>query len=252
MIQDSAPQEEPLDPITFGSTVTILFSDIRGFTEYTDQYGDEAAYRMLQHHNSLLQEQIELYGGHIVKTLGDSFMVSFGSARTAVNCAVAVQRTMEQYNRAQQGPKIEVGIGVDTGEPIREADDFFGGTVNRASRICAASGPGRILISEAVRHVVGRMQGADYLDRGFFEIKGFEEPQRLFEIDWSGVGAVRATRVVPPRAGRPEEEAPPPVEPVQPSRKPWLIRVAAATLLILALVGGLSVLVFRSPASAPS
>ena len=77
MAEPTPPQEEPEPGVTFGSTVTILFSDIRGFTEFTESRGDEAAYRMLQQHNTLVQEQIALYGGHVVKTLGDSFMVSF-------------------------------------------------------------------------------------------------------------------------------------------------------------------------------
>lgn len=95
----------------FGSTVTILFSDIRGFTEYTDVYGDESAYRMLRLHNTLLQEQLALYRGHVVKTQGDSFMVSFDSARTAVTCAIAIQKAIREANRQQGGAGIGIGIG---------------------------------------------------------------------------------------------------------------------------------------------
>lgn len=200
MAQQETPGPEPQPSITFGATVTILFSDIRGFTEYTDQFGDEAAYRMLQHHNTLLQEQIALYGGHVVKSLGDSYMVSFDAARMAVASAVAMQRAIEGYNRAQEGTKIEIGVGINTGEPVRDADDLFGGAVNLASRICGASGPGRILVSETVRHVVGRVEGMEWLDRGFYEIKGFSDPQHLFEVDWSKTAAVRATPVAAPRA----------------------------------------------------
>ena len=175
MAEASALQDEP-SPVAFGSTVTILFSDIRGFTEYTDAHGDEAGYRMLQHHNTVVQEQIALYGGHVIKSLGDSFMVSFDAARTAVTCAMAMQRAIDQYNRTQQGSKIEIGIGINTGEPIHDAGDLFGGAVNLAARICAAAGPGRTLVSETVRHVVGRIQGWEYIDRGYFEIKGYQEP----------------------------------------------------------------------------
>src|SRR3990167_6295703 len=135
MTETHTPEEQIVPPVAFSSTVTILFSD-RGFTEYTDSHGDEEAYRMLQHHNTMVQEQIALYGGHIVKTLGDSFMVSFDSARTAVTCAVAMQRAIDVHNRSQQGSRIDIGVGIDTGEPVREADDFFGGPGNRASRIC--------------------------------------------------------------------------------------------------------------------
>ncbi len=111
----------------FGSTVTILFSDIRGFTEYTDVYGDESAYRMLRLHNTLVQEQLALYRGHVVKTQGDSFMVSFDSARTAVTCAIAIQKAIGEANRQHGGAGIGIGIGINTGEPVREGADFFGG-----------------------------------------------------------------------------------------------------------------------------
>src|SRR4029079_11717995 len=141
----------------FGQTVTILFSDIRGFTEFTDAHGDAAAYRMLQHHNTLVREQIELYGGHIVKTQGDSFMVSFNSARTGVTCALAMQHAIARFNQDQSGARIAIGVGVNLGEPIREAGDFFGGTVNLAARICAAAGPGEALVSEMVARVVGKL-----------------------------------------------------------------------------------------------
>src|SRR5919197_1777844 len=65
--------------VPFGATVTIFFSDIRGFTEYTNQYGDEAAWRVLRQHNALVSKQIELFGGRVVKTQGDSFMVYFST-----------------------------------------------------------------------------------------------------------------------------------------------------------------------------
>ncbi len=199
MAQQETPGHEPHAP-SFGATITVLFSDIRGFTEYTDQSGDEAAYRMLQHHNAQLQEQIALYGGHIVKSLGDSYMVSYDSARMAVACAVGMQRAIEGYNKTEQGAKVEIGIGINTGEPVRDADDLFGGAVNLASRICAAAGPGQVLVSETVRHVVGRAEGVEWRDRGFFEIKGFADAQHLFEVEWSDRGVGRATSVAAPRA----------------------------------------------------
>lgn len=246
MTQTNTPPEEPQAPVVFGSTITILFSDIRGFTEFTDEYGDEAAYRMLQHHNSLVKEQIELYGGHIVKTLGDSFMVSFDAARGAVACAVGIQRAIEQYNRVQQGPKIEIGVGINTREPVREAEDLFGGAVNLASRICAASGPGRILVSETVRQVVGRTQGSEWIDRGFFDIKGFQEPQHLLEVDWVRAEAVRAPQVALP-SGIPGAEAVSPsvavYAPVNRRPRPLL---AAAVVAVLLVAGGLIGVIVQS------
>ena len=177
------PGEEgqPAAP-SFGSTVTILFSDIRGFTEYTDVYGDESAYTMLRLHNTLVQEQLALYRGHVVKTQGDSFMVSFDSARTAVTCAIAIQKAIREANRLREGARIEIGIGINTGEPVREGADFFGGTVNLASRICAVAEPGQILVSETLRSVAGKIDGTSFGDKGDFALKGFREVQRLYEV----------------------------------------------------------------------
>jgi class 3 adenylate cyclase len=234
----------------FGSTVTIFFSDIRGFTEYTDRHGDEAAYRMLRIHNSLVQEQFALYRGHVVKTQGDSFMVSFESARTAVTCAIAIQKSVRDANRDQVGPGIQVGIGINTGEPVREGADFFGGTVNLASRICAVAAPGQILVSETVRAVTGKMEGSAFLDRGGVELKGFREPQQLYEV-------VDAADAPPQEPEEPEAPAIAPAPaPVAPRKVPaptvaglgarrpaWLIPVAA--VLILLLVAGTALFVVR-------
>lgn len=177
----SAPGSVP----AFGATVTILFSDIRGFTDYTSQYGDEAAFRVLRHHNSIVREQIELFGGHVVKTQGDSFMVSFTTARGAILCAAAVQRAIEAANQDHAGTRIAVGIGINTGEAIREGGDFFGNAVNLAARICTAAGPGQVFISETTRFVAGKIEAIEYVDHGPHELKGFQEPQRLFEVNWT-------------------------------------------------------------------
>ncbi len=168
----------------FGATVTIFFSDIRGFTEYTNQHGDEAAWRMLRQHNALVNKQIELFGGRVVKTQGDSFMVYFPTARAAIRCAVAIQHNMASEAQNEPGARIQLGIGINTGEPIQEDGDFFGTTVNLAARICAAAAPGQILVSETSRYVAGRLEAVDFVDRGLREVKGFPEPQHLYEARW--------------------------------------------------------------------
>jgi class 3 adenylate cyclase len=177
-----SPQPTTGVSLPFGATVTILFSDIRGFTEYTDHYGDEAAYRVIRQHDTVIRSQIETFGGRVVKTQGDSFMVYFTTARAAILCAIAVQRAIADTSRDEPDARIGLGIGINTGEPIQQGGDFFGSTVNLAARICASAGPGQILISETTRHVAGRIEAVEYVDRGLRELKGFQEPQRLFEV----------------------------------------------------------------------
>jgi class 3 adenylate cyclase len=178
--------------LPLGATVTIAFSDIRGFTDYTDQHGDEAAYRVLQQHNGVVRNQVDLFGGHVVKTQGDSFMIAFPTARSAIQCAVAIQRALASA-QTEPGSHMALGIGINTGEPIQEGGDFFGGPVNLAARICASAGPGQIFVSETTRYVTGRIEAVEFLDRGLHDLKGFQEPQRLYEVRWtdSGAGAMQ-------------------------------------------------------------
>jgi len=194
-----SPQAVPGTSTPFSGTVTIFFSDIRGFTDYTERFGDEAAYRILREHNAIVHKQIEAFGGVVVKTQGDSFMVAFTTARGAILCAVAIQKSIAESDQNQAGPRIAVGVGINTGEPIQEGGDYFGSMVNLTSRICAAAGPGQILIAETTRYVAGRIEAVDYLDRGLHELKGFPEAKRLCEVVWRrpGTGASAAAAAAP-------------------------------------------------------
>jgi class 3 adenylate cyclase len=252
-VSDSGTRaEEEAQPATpsFGSTVTILFSDIRGFTEYTDVHGDESAYTMLRLHNALVQEQLALYRGHVVKTQGDSFMVSFDSARTAVTCAIAIQKAIREANRQREGARIEIGIGINTGEPVREGADFFGGTVNLASRICAVAEPGQILVSETLRAVAGKIDGTAFEDKGEFALKGFREAQHLYGVVEAPAGAepvkanpvaLAAARPTAKQPAAPKRAAPVAIAASTPSSvltRRRLIPAVAAVLVILVAAGG--------------
>src|SRR5215510_275762 len=195
--EGSSLRAAPEAAVPISGTVTIFFSDIRGFTDYTEEFGDEAASRIVHEQGTIIRSQIEAYGGVVVKTQGDSFMVAFSAARGAILCAIAIQRIVAQANRDLTGPRIAIGIGINTGEPIRQEDgDYIGGTVNLAARICAAAGPGQILVAESTRYVAGRIElrkadgggVVEYVDRGLHPLKGFPEPKRLFEVIWHPTG----------------------------------------------------------------
>jgi class 3 adenylate cyclase len=204
---EGSPRTAPEAAVPFSGTVTIFFSDIRGFTDYTEEFGDEAASRIVHEQGTIVRSQIEAYGGVVVKTQGDSFMVAFSAARGAILCAIAIQRILAQANRDQAGPQIAIGIGINTGEPIRQEDgDYIGGTVNLASRICAAAESGQILVAESTRYVAGRIElrrsdggVVQYVDLGLHELKGFPEAKRIFEVNWrpAAVGETGASAEAP-------------------------------------------------------
>src|SRR5262249_60530104 len=107
------------------------------------------------------------------------------------------QRALSERGGEERGTRMAGVMGINPGEPIYEGGDFFGSTVNLAARVCAAAGPGEILVSETTRHVASRIDGIEYVDRGLHELKGFQDPQRLFEVSW----------VPPPAATAPDVPA---------------------------------------------
>ena len=169
-----------------GSLQTILFTDVEGSTALTDRLGDAAARDVLREHERITREALKAHGGSEVKTMGDGFMASFGSAKRALECAVAVQR-------AFAGGDIRVRIGLNAGEPIAEDDpggrnDLFGTAVIVAARIAAQAQGGEILVSDVVRQLVAG-KGFLFNDRGDHPLKGFEDPVRVFEVRWQEGGS---------------------------------------------------------------
>ncbi len=114
--------------------------------------------------------------------MGDGFMTSFSSATKALECAIAMQRAIAEHNENTAEP-ILVRVGLNAGEPIAEDDDLFGTAVNEAARITATANGGEILVADVVRQLV---KGKDFLfaDRGEANLKGFDEPVRLYEVRW--------------------------------------------------------------------
>ena len=165
---------------------TILFTDIEGSTALTQRLGDAKARDLLREHERMVREALKAHGGSEVKTMGDGFMASFSSATKALECAIAMQRAFAEHNEAAEEP-IKVRVGLNAGEPIAEDDDLFGTAVNEAARITAAAKGGEILVSNVVRELA---KGKDFLfaDRGEANLKGFDEPVRLFEVRWREAG----------------------------------------------------------------
>jgi class 3 adenylate cyclase len=193
--EGNGPRATP--DVSVPDTITIFFSDIRGFTDTTEELGDEVANQLVREQDFIVRSHIEAYGGDVVKTQGDSFMVAFKATRGAILCAIGIQRSVAEKNSDRAGPRIAIGIGINTGEPIRQKDgDYIGGTVNLAARICATAGPGQILVAESTRYVAGRIElrkadgggVVEYVDRGLHPLKGFPEPKRLFEVIWHPTG----------------------------------------------------------------
>ena len=179
---------KPAEP---GAFRTILFTDVEGSTALTQRLGDAKAREVLREHERIVREALRSHGGSEVKTMGDGFMASFGSATKALECAVAIQRAFEEWTAgagAHGHAPLKIRIGLNAGEPIAEEEDLFGTAVIAAARIAARAEGGEILVSDVVRQLVAG-KGFLFADRGEAALRGFDDPARLYEVRWREEGA---------------------------------------------------------------
>jgi class 3 adenylate cyclase len=163
--------------------VTLVFSDMEGFTEMTERLGDRAAHEVVKAHNAIVREQVRSHEGVEVELQGDGFLLAFAEARRGLACAIAIQRALASYSAAHPAQPIRVRIGLHTGEAIQEADRFFGKTVILAARIAAQARGREILVSAAAREATAdpsiRFGAAREL-----ALKGLSGTYALHPVEW--------------------------------------------------------------------
>jgi len=159
--------------------VTVLFSDLRGFTAFAEQIRPEEVVAILNDHFELLVGTILQHRGFVVDFLGDSVFAVFGApepaadhVEQAVACAIEIQRARaarNAANRARGWPPLEMGVGIDTGSAVvgnmgsarRIKYGVVGHIVNTAARIETLTVGGQALVSDAVRRALGDRLMAD-------------------------------------------------------------------------------------------
>lgn len=182
--------------------MTVLFTDLVGSTDLNQRLGDEAANALERNVERLALEQVERHRGVLVKDTGDGLMAAFQSARRAVACAREIQRCVARSNRDAPEADLRMRIGLHTGEVIEEDGNLHGETVILAKRVESAAPPGSIFASESVYGVLGTSRH-ELEDRGEFDLKGFADAWRLYEVPGGDAsGGVLADQERTPYVGR--------------------------------------------------
>ena len=116
-------------------SVTIMFTDIEGFTSVLASLTGEEAHQLVDVHQRIVRECVQAHGGFEVKALGDGFMLVFTDAGEAVRCAVAIQQALADHNRHHPERALLVRIGINSGDTFRHQKDYFGLAVSMAARV---------------------------------------------------------------------------------------------------------------------
>ena len=125
--------------------VTVMFTDIVGFTAFAASRGERATMGLLRRHDAAVLPALRRHGGRILKRLGDGLMATFPSSADALSAALAMQHV------ATRRGGLQLRIGVHTGVARWREGDLVGHDVNLASRIADRATGGQILVSEPVR-----------------------------------------------------------------------------------------------------
>ena len=135
-----------------------------GFTALMQQ-NEQLAKRTQKRLKEVLENSIPAYNGKILQYYGDGALSIFNSAIDGVKCAVEIQQTL------QQEPKVELRIGIHTGDISIEDETIYGDGVNLASRIESLAVPGSIFISEKVFDEIKNQENLTAREMGYFEFK---------------------------------------------------------------------------------
>jgi YVTN family beta-propeller protein len=163
---------------------TFLIADVRGYTRYTQQHGDEAAARLAAAFAEVVDRVVASSGGRLVELRGDEALVVFTSPRDAIRTAIALQHRFVEQMRAEDPLPLRVGIGLDAGEAVRVGDGYRGGALNLAARLCSLAQPGEVLVSEGLAHLARKVDETSYVDRGRISVKGLSERVRVYAVSF--------------------------------------------------------------------
>ena len=160
----------------------IMFTDMVGYSALS-QRDEKLAQELLEEHRRLLREIFPRFNGTEIKTIGDAFLVEFGSALEAAQCAIEIQRTLAKRN-ADIAPdlRIELKIGVHIGDVVHRGGDVYGDGVNIASRIEPVAGPGGICVSMDVERQIRNALEARFEKLATTDLKNISVPMDLFRI----------------------------------------------------------------------
>ena len=160
---------------------SFMFTDIVGSTNLAEALGDQAWERLLRWHEDVLRGLVARSGGEIVNSTGDGFFVAFEAARVAIDCAIAIQRALDEH-RATTGFAPSVRIGLHTADASQRGGDYSGIGVHVAARVAALADGGEILVTAETLGEAGDVPATAVREAA---IRGVTAPIGVASVIWN-------------------------------------------------------------------
>ena len=164
---------------------TMVFADISGSTALYEALGNERATEAVTQVTQWIGDTIEAHGGRVVKKLGDGVLGVFGDASSAVSAMATMLRQHKvRLDRWPHPLRMEIRVGVASGEVGDVDGDCYGDAVNVASRLCERAGPAEIWATETTVLLAGTAPDVWYRKLGMMDIRGKAELLMLYHVEW--------------------------------------------------------------------
>lgn len=162
--------------------LTIMFTDIKGFTQRTSQQSRHATVSLILQHKELLVPIFESRGGKVIKTIGDAFLVVFESPTNSVLAGIELQDRLDEHNRdSADGERLEIRVAINTGEVSIVEGDVYGEPVNVAARLESISEANEIYFTEATYLAMNRSE-VPTAEIGYRLFKGIPDKVKIFKV----------------------------------------------------------------------
>ncbi len=163
---------------------TFVFADLAGFTALTEAHGDDEAIEIATQFAEQVRALLPEHRAEEVKTIGDEVMIHVADPSDAVRLGVRITKDLAAHGR----PPVRVGM--HSGPAVPRDGDWYGGTVNLASRVAEAARPGEVLITDGTQREVGDRRGFELIERGSRYFKNIPEPVAVYRAVAAGQSSV--------------------------------------------------------------
>jgi class 3 adenylate cyclase/TolB-like protein/Flp pilus assembly protein TadD len=168
--------------------MAVMLADVVGYSRMMSRSEDETHERLAVHTRDLIEPTIDKYSGRLVRSMGDGLLVEFTSAVDAVRCALDIQRGLAERQANEKGKdRIQLRIGINTGDVLIDQRDIYGNSVNIAARLEALATPGTVCVSQSIYDQTRALPQFFFADRGERRVKNIPYPVHVYEVAYERI-----------------------------------------------------------------
>ena len=173
----------------------VMLADVVNYSRMMSRSEEETHTRFAGHARELIDPTINKYGGRLVRSMGDGLLVEFVSAVDAVRCALDIQRGLAA-RQANEPDRMQLRIGINTGDVLVDQRDIYGNSVNIAARLEGLASPGTVCVSQSIYDQTRAQPEFFFADRGAQRVKNIPYQIHVYEVAYERIPVTLRTWLV--------------------------------------------------------